>query len=87
MTQTIFAGVIVLLGVIGAFVFLPDVLRRGPLMWLRLLAGLICVALAITYSLHIFGLLDSVTLPPVARPLVGCALGLLVGFGIALRGK
>jgi len=86
-TQSIFAGIIVVLGIIGSGVFLPDVPRRGPLMALRLFAGLICVALAVVYGLHLLGILDSVTLPPVARPLVGAALSVLIGFGIAQRGR
>jgi hypothetical protein len=86
-TQSVFAAVIVVLGLVGAGVFLPDVSRRGPLMLLRLFAGLICVALAVVYGLHLLGVLDSVTLPPVARPLVGAALSVLIGFGIVLRGR
>lgn len=87
MSQAVFAAIIVILGLIGAGVFLPDVPKRGPLMALRLFSGLVCIALAVVYGLTLFGVLDSMTLPPIARPLVGAALGALVGLGWYLRGR
>jgi len=87
MSQQIFALVIVILGIIGAGVSASDLPRRGVLFGIRAFSFFICAGLAITYAATLLGILDSVTLPPIARPLVAALLGMFVGLLVFLRGR